>query len=239
MNILGVIPARGGSKSIPRKNVALIAGRPLLAYTCEAALHSKRLTRTILSTEDKEIAAVGRACGVDVPFLRPPILAQDETTMIDVLQHALTYLTEVEGYQVDLVVLLQPTSPLRRTEHIDSAVDLLIDTGAETVVSVVQVPHQFNPSSLLQIDKNGMLIPYLDQPMVLRRQDKPQFYARNGPAVLVVRREVLERSELYGSSVRPYEMSPGDSLDIDDIDDLQLAEFWLGRRGNNKMANSE
>lgn len=230
MTILGVIPARGGSKSIPSKNIVPVAGRPLLTYTCDAARQSKRLTRTILSTDDEEIAKVGRACGVEVPFLRPTLLAQDETPMVDVLRHAVSWLTEQEGYPVDIVVLLQPTSPLRRPDHIDAAVDLLARTGADTVVSVVQVPHQFRPTSLMQVDANGTLTSYLDRPVILRRQEKPRVYARNGPAVLVVRREVVEQGQLYGSSVRPLEMSLADSVDIDDMDDVALAEFWLDRR---------
>ena len=228
MNILGLIPARGGSRSIPRKNAIPLGGRPLLAYTCDAALQSKRLTRTVLSTDDEEIARVGTACGVEVPFRRPADLARDETPMIEVVRHAVGWLADHEGYRADLVAVLQPTSPLRRAEHIDAAVDLVLETGADTVVSVVEVPHQFNPVSLMRLEE-GRLIPFLDQPMILRRQDKPPVYARNGPAVLVVRREVIAQGRLYGDTVRPLEMSHADSVDIDDADDLALAEFYLNR----------
>lgn len=228
MNILGLIPARGGSRSIPGKNLVPLAGKPLLAYTCDAALRSKRLTRTILSTDDEEIARVGTACGVEVPFRRPADLARDETPMIEVVRHAVGWLADHEGYRADLVAVLQPTSPLRRAEHIDAAVDLVLETGADTVVSVVEVPHQFNPVSLMRLEE-GRLIPFLDQPMILRRQDKPPVYARNGPAVLVVRREVIAQGRLYGDTVRPLEMSHADSVDIDDADDLALAEFYLNR----------
>jgi len=228
VNILGLIPARGGSRSIPGKNLVPLAGKPLLAYTCDAALRSKRLTRTILSTDDEEIARVGTACGVEVPFRRPADLARDETPMIEVVRHAVGWLADHEGYRADLVAVLQPTSPLRRAEHIDAAVDLVLETGADTVVSVVEVPHQFNPVSLMRLEE-GRLIPFLDQPMILRRQDKPPVYARNGPAVLVVRREVIAQGRLYGDTVRPLEMSHADSVDIDDADDLALAEFYLNR----------
>ena len=229
MNILGVIPARGGSKAIPHKNIALVAGRPLVAYTCDAALASQRLTRVVLSTDDPTIAEVGRQCGVEVPFLRPADLAQDDTPMLSVLQHALRILQETESYQPEVVVLLQPTSPLRRAEHIDAAVDILLKTGADSVVSVVEVPHQFNPVSLMHLEE-GRLVPFLEGPLVLRRQDKPRVYARNGPAVLVVRRKVVESGKLYGEVVRPLEMSMADSVDVDDSSDLALAEFWLQRR---------
>lgn len=229
MNVLGLIPARGGSRSIPRKNLVSLAGRPLLAYTCDAALQSKRLTRTVLSTDDEKIARVGAGCGVEVPFRRPADLARDETPMIEVVRHAVGWLADHEDYSADLVAILQPTSPLRRAEHIDAAVDLLLETGADTVVSVVEVPHHFNPVSLMRLEEGG-LIPFLDQPMILRRQDKPRAYARNGPAILVVRREVLEKGTLYGAVVRPLEMTLADSVDIDAPDDVALAEFYLSRR---------
>ena len=230
MDILGLITARGGSKSIPHKNIALLAGRPLLAYTCDAARASRRLTRTVLDTDDPAIAEVGRACGVEVPFMRPAELARDDTLHIDVIRHALAWFQEHEGYRPEIVALLQPTSPLRRVEHIDAAVDLMITTGADTVVSVVEVPHRFNPSSVMRLGADGRLSPFLEGPLVLRRQDKPRVYARNGPAVLVMRWEVVESRRLYGDVVRPLEMSMADSVDIDDTDDLAMAEFWLQRR---------
>lgn len=231
MNILGLIPARGGSQSIPRKNLVTLVGRPLLAYTCEAALRSNRLTRTILSTDDDEIASVGRACGVEVLFRRPAELALDDTPMVEVIRHTVSWLSEHEGYAADVVVLLQPTSPLRRVEHIDAAVELLLEGGTDTVVSVVEVPHQFNPVSLMRLEE-GTLRPFLDEPMILRRQDKPPVYARNGPAVLVARREVIEKGRLYGDTVHPLEMNFSDSVDIDDADGLALAEFYLSRRAS-------
>jgi CMP-N-acetylneuraminic acid synthetase len=150
--------------------------------------------------------------------------------MIEVVRHTVGWLADHEGYSADLVAVLQPTSPLRRAEHIDAAVDRIIESDADTVVSVVEVPHQFNPVSLMRLEE-GRLIPFLDQPMILRRQDKPPVYARNGPAVLVVRREVIAQGRLYGDTVRPLEMSHADSVDIDDADDLALAEFYLSRRG--------
>ncbi len=230
MNILGLIPARGGSKAIPHKNIVPLAGKPLLAYTCEAALASCCLTRVVLNTDDPRIAEVGRACGVEVPFLRPAELAQDDTPILPVIRHTLAWLEEHDGFSVDVVVLLQPTSPLRRAEHIDAAVGLLLEKDADTVVSVVEVPHQFNPVSLMRLDEDGWLRPYQEGAMILRRQDKPRLYARNGPAVLVVRRGTLEGGELYGERTLPYEMDAASSLDIDAPDDLVLAEFWLQRR---------
>jgi CMP-N-acetylneuraminic acid synthetase len=150
--------------------------------------------------------------------------------MVDVLGHALSWLAKEQGYRADVVVLLQPTSPLRRAAHIDGVVDLLVSTGADTVVSVVQVPHQYSPVSLMEVDANGLLRPYLDQSMILRRQDKPKVYARNGPAVLAVSRQILEQGKLYGNVIRPFEMDLAESVDIDVIDDVALTEFWLRRQ---------
>jgi CMP-N,N'-diacetyllegionaminic acid synthase len=228
LEILGLLPARGGSKSIPRKNIALLAGKPLLAYTCEAANGSRYHLRTVLNTDDEVIAAVGREYGIEVPFIRPAKLGQDETSMIDVLMHSMKWFKENQNYSPEIVVLLQPTSPLRRAEHIDAGIDLLIETGADTVVSVVEVPHQFAPDSLMVLC-GGRLVPYTDSPMILRRQDKPRVFARNGPAILVMRREVIESGRLYGDVVQPLKMSRPESVDIDDADDLLLAEYFLSR----------
>lgn len=230
MYVLGVIPARGGSKRIRRKNLAPLAGRPLLAWTCEAARGSHRLAHTILSTDDEAIAACARECGVEVPFIRPADLALDATPTLPVIQHAVT-LVEAEGSpRVDAVVILQPTSPLRRSFHIDAAVDLLEETGADSVVSVVEVPHQFNPTSVLCIE-DGRLVPFATDPAnaILRRQDKPRAYARNGAAVYAARREVLFAGSLFGDDCRPLVMDTASSVDIDDLLDLRWAEFLLSQ----------
>jgi CMP-N,N'-diacetyllegionaminic acid synthase len=228
--VVGLIPARGGSKSIPRKNLAMLAGRPLLAHTAAAALGARRLDRTILSTDDAEIAELGRALGLEVPFLRPAQLAADTTEMVPVMRHALDRLEE-HGAAATALVLLQPTSPLRTARHIDEAVELLLDSGADTVVSVVEVPHQYGPASVMTRHADGHLTPFLPGPPILRRQDKPRVFARNGPAILAVRSAVLRRGALYGEPTLGYTMSAADSLDIDDPDDLWLAEQYIRRRG--------
>jgi len=225
--ILGVVPARGGSKGVPGKNLRVLAGRPLLAYTADAVHSSAHLTRTIVSTDDPEIAETARTLGLEVPFMRPPALAADDTLMLPVLQHAVRAMAE-GGFTADVVVLLQPTSPLRRGAHIDAALELLESTGADSVVSVVEVPHQFNPASVLRLD-GGRLTPFLPGPAVLRRQDKPQVFARNGPAVAAVRSRVLERGSLYGDDTRALVMEPEESIDVDSIDDLAYLEFLFAR----------
>ncbi len=229
MRIIGVVPARGGSKGLPGKHVRLLAGRPLVAWTFDAARASRTLDRVILSTDDDAIAQVAREHGIDVPFMRPASLATDEASMLDVLLHAVSELTAA-GDAPDAVVLLQPTSPLRTASHIDEAVRLLETSGADAVVSVVPVPHRFNPVSVMRLD-GDRLVPAVDGPAVTRRQDKPLVYARNGPAVVAVRTRVLvdERS-LYGRDTRALPMSEPDSVDVDTEWDLAVAELALARR---------
>jgi CMP-N-acetylneuraminic acid synthetase len=214
MNVLGLIPARGGSKGIPRKNLAQVGGKPLLAWTVEAARAASELTRVVVSTDDDEIAA---AAGVEV-LRRPAELAADDTPMLDVVRHAVAELSP------DVVVLLQPTSPLRRAEHVDAAVRLLLESGADGIVSVVAVPHRYSPEALMDV---------VDGRVVARgnartRQQKGLVYARNGPAVLAVRSDRLG-DDLYGGDCRPYLMDERNSLDVDDSFDLELADLLLRR----------
>jgi CMP-N,N'-diacetyllegionaminic acid synthase len=220
MNVVGLVPARAGSKGIPRKNLAPVAGKPLLRWTVEAALEASTITRTIVSTDGDEIAALARELGAEV-LARPAELAADGAPMVDVLRHALGQIGPC-----DALVLLQPTSPLRRAEHIDAAVELLRTSGADAVVSVVEVPHQFRPGSLMALE-DGRLLP-LGEP-VSGRQEKPVVYARNGPAVLVLRPDRLG-DDLYGGDCRPYVMEPRDSIDVDGPFELELADVLLRDR---------
>lgn len=229
-NVLGVIPARGGSKGIPTKNLAPLCGRPLLAYTADAVNDSRKLTRTIVSTDDERIADCARSLGLEVPFIRPSSLAADDAPMLPVLQHAISAL-RADGFDTDMVVLLQPTSPLRRGQHIDAAIDWLQRVHGDSVVSVVEVPHQFNPISVMRVDE-GLLKPFLETSAPTRRQDKPRLFARNGPAVLAVYAHVIEDGSLYGAESWPLIMTPEESLDIDTPWDLRVAESVLAARSN-------
>jgi CMP-N-acetylneuraminic acid synthetase len=230
MNVLGVIPARGGSKGIPVKNLAPLCGRPLLAYTADAVKESKTLTRTIVSTDDERIADCARSLALEVPFIRPSSLAADDAPMLPVLQHAIAAM-RAGGFDANIVVLLQPTSPLRRGEHIDAAVTWLERVRGDSVVSVVTVPHQFTPTSVMRVEE-GLLKPFLDGPSVTRRQDKPQLVARNGPAVLAVHTRVIEGGSLYGDESWPLLMTAEESIDIDTLWDLRLAESIIAARVN-------
>ena len=229
MNVLGVIPARGGSKAIPRKNLALLGGRPLIAWTIEAALASRSLSRVVVSTDDAEIAGVARACGADVPFMRPAALASDEAGALEVIRHAIGEAEAFWRAPTDAVAYLQPTSPLRTAQHIDAAVDLFRGRRADTVVTVTAVPHNMSLESQLVMQPDGTLQrASAGAPDTLRRQTKVRRYARNGPAVLVVsRRCVMELGGLYGERTFGLEMPAIDSLDVDDLTDLQLIEAWL------------
>ena len=237
MKLVGLIPARGGSKGIPHKNLAPCAGRPLLAYTAEAAMEAACLERVILSTDEESIAEAGRGMGLDVPFLRPAKLAADDTPMLAVLEHLLGWLDEAND-PVDGLVLLQPTSPLRRAEHIDGAVELYKKMSPATVVSVVAVPHQFTPASLME-ETDGLLVPWMEGEMVLRRQDKPHLWARNGPAVLIVRPDDVRQGRLYGDRVAGFEMDARNSMDVDTMEDLEAVErLILWEAGTMKEATS-
>jgi len=233
LNILGLIPARSGSKSIPFKNIAPLLGQPLLAYTCQAALGSHYLSRVVLSTDNDEIARVGIECGVEVPFIRPAELARDDTPSLPVVQHAVRWFEQHDNWRSDVIVLLQPTSPLRRSQHIDEALELLFQSGADTVVSVVKVPHRFSPYSIMQLE-GGWLRPFWQEDLSfdpLHRQSQPKFYARNGPAVLAVRHHVVMIQErFYTDLTAPYIMNEEDSIDIDELADLQRAASVLSRR---------
>jgi CMP-N-acetylneuraminic acid synthetase len=216
MAVVGLVPARGGSRAIPRKNLALLGGRPLIAWTIDAARAATRLDRVVVSTDSGEIAAVAGRLGAEV-LERPAALAADATPMRDVVA--------LDGPEV--VVLLQPTSPLRTASHVDAAVELLEASGADCVVSVVEVPHRYRPGSLMALE-GERLVP-VDATPYATRQEKPVLYARNGPAVLVLRGDRIG-GDLYGGDCRPYLMEPRDSVDIDEPFDLELAEFLLSRR---------
>lgn len=226
---LGVITARGGSKGIPGKNIAPCAGRPLLAYTCDAALASRGLDRVILSTDGEPIADVARAFGVEVPFMRPTALATDTAPTIAVLQHVLAWADNVQ-LNVTALVVLQPTSPLRKSAHIDGAIKLFKAMKADSVVSVVEVPHQFHPSSVMEMDGQLQLRGYGGGDFsITRRQELKKIYARNGPAVLVTSAACVREGKLYGAHTYGYLMSasPTESLDIDTPEDLRLAQILL------------
>ena len=226
MSTLAIVPARAGSKGVPGKNVRHLAGRTLLDYAATAARESGVIDRIILTTDSAEIAEIGRSAGLDVPFLRPSALALDDTPMLPVVRHALDYVV-ADGWTPQFVVLLQPTSPLRRPEHIQQALAILRESGADSVVSVVEVPKHLSPDYVMRID-GGLLRPFLPEGvLVTRRQDVRPAYCRDG-TVYAFRRDVLERFDsIYGEDCRPLVLDEGDSLSIDSPADWAAAERIL------------
>jgi CMP-N,N'-diacetyllegionaminic acid synthase len=227
--VLGIVPARGGSKGVPGKNVRPLAGRTLLEYTARAARESGVLDRVILSTDSAEVADTGRRAGLDVPFMRPATLASDDTPMLPVIQHALESLAR-DGWSPDMIVLLQPTSPLRRPDHIRAAVTTLRDTKADSVVTVVEIPRHLSPDYVMRID-GGRLQPFLPEgARVTRRQDARPAYSRDG-TVYAFWRATFERfGGIYGEDCRPLLIDARESLSIDSPADWDAAERLLAGR---------
>ncbi len=226
MRILAVIPARGGSKGVPRKNLISLAGRPLIAYTISAALKAKSLDRVVVSTEDSEIAAVSRDLGVEVIY-RPSELAQDESATHDVLLNVIRLLAKENNYIPDAVMTLQPTSPLRKTFHIEEAVaHFMQDPNCDSLVSCVHVPHIYHPGSLMQKNQVGYLDPFQKGSKPTRRQEKEILFARNGAAIYITRMSRINKY-IFGGNLIPYLMDTESSLDIDSYEDLALAEKYF------------
>ncbi|HEX6987968.1 MAG TPA: acylneuraminate cytidylyltransferase family protein [Bacillota bacterium] len=228
LKVLAIIPARGGSRSIPRKNLALLDGKPLIAHTIAVARSVPEIDRIVVSTDSPDIAAAARRCGAETPFLRPAELARDDTPGIDPLIHAVQWLAQHEGYRPDYVLCLQPTSPLRNVGDIRQALRVAAERDAEAVVSVVPVKH--HPYWTRRIEPDGRLVDFLpDNPEVARRQDLPPAYALNG-AVYLMRYDILMQRRTWQTD-RTYAlvMPPERSIDIDTPLDLDLAALLLAR----------
>jgi len=232
LRVLGIITARGGSKGVPGKNLKLLAGKPLLAYTIDAANHCAALDRVILSTEDETIAAAGRAMGCEVPFTRPAELSRDDTPHLPVIQHAAAWMRDHANYTCDAVMVLQPTSPLRTSTDIAAAVGLLESTGADSVLSVSEVPAHSHPSRTLRLDASDQAVLFATgEPVrkrINRRQDLPPAWVMNG-AIYACRTAVLFAPEpsLYGDRVVAYRMPHERSISIDTMDDWAATERAL------------
>ena len=225
LRYLGIIPARGGSKRLPGKNISLLNGKPLIAYTVEAAQHSSRLWRSVVSTDDPEIAEVARRLGAETPFLRPAAIASDASPMLGVIEHALRHL-EQAGEMIDAVVLLQPTSPFRTSRHVDEAIELFERTGADTVTSVCCAQH--HPYYGWTV-REGELTPFFSLAhQAMTRQELPPAFFENG-AIFVIKRAVVAGGSIYGARTVPYLMDQLSSVDIDTADDFAWAEYLLLR----------
>lgn len=226
MSILGLITARGGSKGTPGKNVKTIAGKPLIAWTIEAALESSLLDRVIVSTDDDNIALVSRQFGAEVPFMRPVNLAQDDSPHIDVLIHAIEWIRDEQGYNPEYLMLLQPTSPLRTVDDINNAVGLANKHDADCVIGVSLSP--VHPYLIKQVDEKGKLESYTSIPDgYLPRQVYPTVYYENGAIYLIKTETVLKKGASYLEDAFPYVMPIERSLDIDTPWDFHVGNLIL------------
>jgi CMP-N,N'-diacetyllegionaminic acid synthase len=226
VDVLALIPARGGSKGVPRKNIRPVAGRPLIAYTIDHALAARTVTRTIVSTDDEEIAEAARAAGAEVPFLRPAALAQDHSTDLEAFRHALEWLRDEDGYEPELVVHLRPTNPIRRPERIDEAVELMLaDPDADSLRSVSR-PGQ-TPYKMWRVEGRYLepvaRVEGVPDAHSRPRQSLPEIWWQNGYVDVVRPRTVLEQGSMAGERVLPFFVDePG--VEIDYEDSLRRAE---------------
>jgi CMP-N,N'-diacetyllegionaminic acid synthase len=228
---VAVIPARGGSKRIPRKNLATVGGRSLLAWAIRAARSSRYVSNVLVSTDDQAVAEECQRLGVPVPWMRPVEFSRDDSPTIDALAHAIEWASANYQPAPEFGLLLEPTAPLRRADHIDDAITLLADTGVDCVMTVTEVPHLYNPEELLRIE-DGLLRPFLpDRTMDNRRLRGAQrpVYIPNGLVYAFRVSSLLAHHSLYGKTVLPMITPWSEFLDIDTEDDLKAAEMRLER----------
>ncbi len=226
---LAIIPARSGSKGIKDKNIKRLNGKPLIYYSIKEAKKSKFIDKLIVSTDSKKIKTIALQLGAEAPFLRPKNLATDKTGMYPVIRHAVDYL-EKKGEKFNIILILQPTSPLRTAIDIDKAVVKLINSKADSVVSLCLAEHS---PYWMRIIKKDKVHPFIKSRQYLRRQDLPKVYRMNG-AIYVFKRSVLiNQKSILGKDTRPLIMTPENSIDIDTVTDLEFAGIALRKRLKN------
>jgi CMP-N-acetylneuraminic acid synthetase len=227
MRILAIIPARGGSIGVPGKNIKLLNGKPLLGYTSEIALQSKHLTEVIVSTEDEKIAEVAKSLGIKVPFIRPMVLAQDNTPTIDAIIHALHWY-ENQNIFFDAVCLLQVTSPFRTLEFLDIAIEKFIEKNPDSLVSVQRVPHEYNPHWTFEVNDEGNLkIATGEVKIIPRRQELPNAYHRDGSIYITKTKVLQEEHSMYGKIIAFIESESEFYVNIDSLQDWEKAEKMI------------
>jgi len=232
MKILGIIPARAGSKGIPGKNIKLLNDKPLLQYTAEVALESAELDRVILSTDNEEIATVGRNCGLDVPFLRPCNLSTDTSTAVETIRHAVNEL-EQSGQEYDAICYLQPTSPCRHSWHINKCVEEITRHNCDSVFTMRRVPNHFNPHWVFFKDSYGQLIiSTQDEEIIPNRQSLPAAYHRDGSVYIVRHNIVMNENSLYGKRIRGVLIEDDFHVNIDTLEDWARAEAIMRETHN-------
>jgi len=223
-NIIAIVPARGGSKTVPKKNIRLLNGKPLIYYTIKEAQSSKFVQRVLVSTEDREIAEIATEYGTKV-IMRPPELAQDDTPSLLVYQQVIKHLEQIESFSPNIIVVLQPTSPLRTVEDIDGAIKQFLETGCDSVVSVCGTEHPPHWMYTLEGDKLKPIIEGGEK--VTRRQDTPKVYQLNGAVYVIYRDVIMKQNRVLGGDMRAYIMPSERSIDLDTEIDFKLAELLM------------
>ena len=229
MSVVAIIPARGGSKSVPGKNIKLLAGKPLIAYTIESALKSKYVDEVIVSTEDEEIAEISMSLGAQVPFMRPSEFSTDSAKSIDVVKHAILKMEELTNKTYPTILFLEPPAPFRTSEDIDMCIELFYENSCGSVVSVFH-DNKYHPL-LMKTINNQYLEPYDEKNHAVgapRQLLKPDIYMING-CVYVIKRENVMAGDFYGEKIIPYIMSAESSINIDSMIDWYTAESILKR----------
>lgn len=228
--IIAIITARGGSKGIPKKNVKPLNGKPLIYYTVAEAKKSKYLDQIGLSTDSDEILGYCQSIGLKETYKRPENLSGDLIPSLAVIKDYIDWKIKTDNYIPDYIMLLQPTSPLRTVLDIDNAIEIMLKNTVDSVVSVVESPHQFIPESIM-VKEDGYLKPYFSKSEINIRQNKPKYYGRNGAAIYLFSYECLmKKNSLYGEKIIPYEMPKECSIDIDDLFDFELCEYLMKKR---------
>jgi CMP-N-acetylneuraminic acid synthetase len=237
MKILAIIPARAGSKGVPGKNIKILGNKPLLHYTASSSRESVLITDTIISTDSEEIANVASRSDIEVPFIRPGSLATDSASSIDVVIHAVKFLS-AQGRDYDAVCLLQTTNPFRQKGFIDKAIEKFIEAGTDSLISVLPVPLEFNPHWVFEITVQGTLtIATGEREIIRRRQDLPHAFYRDGSIYLTKTSTILQQQSFYGDSISYIENDPTWHVNIDTPGDWTCAENMLNRYLENYTLN--
>ena len=228
--IICIIPARGGSKGVPKKNIKILNGKPLLQYSYEFAIKLNIFNTICLSTDSKEISDIGKKIGLDTPFIRPESISTDESSSFEVVKHAIDFYKINFNKVFDYVCLLQPTVPFRDIDVLlPKIIESINNSKVDTIISFREVPHQYNPQWLFKLDKNSKYISPIDKAgIVTRRQDLKSFYHRDG-SIYIFKVKNLESNSIYGNFIFPILLNDKNDINIDTMEDWSRAEIYLNK----------
>lgn len=231
MKVLAIIPARAGSKGIPGKNIKKLGNKPLIAYVIEDALKSKLIDKVVVSTDSQEIANVAKSYGAEIPFLRPAKLAADNTPSVEVVKHALNFFLEIRE-EYDVVCLLQPTSPFKPLSFICNCIEKFKSSEADSLVSLLEVPHEYNPHWTFEMnDDGGLQITTGEEELIPRRQELPKTFHRDGSVYIMLSKLVLNETKLVGGKIIGMNSDPRYYANLDTLKDWIAAEKTLSNLG--------